>query len=95
MQPKKPKVEIEYVSQAQLKEALEKQRKEILLETQQRTDTTVSGLAARLIKNLPEMLTSAIVEVAPWIKPSTATVRGAMRQEFQDLMPRRQPNQSL
>jgi len=52
-------------------------------------------LAARLIKNLPEMLTSAIVEVAPWIKPSASAVRGAMRQEFQDLMPRRQPNQSL
>lgn len=88
MELQKPKAEIEYVTRAEFYEAIGNLKREILREAQSQTDTTVSGLASRIIREMPRLLVEAIEEVAPWIKPNVATVRGSIKNEFQRLMPR-------
>jgi hypothetical protein len=84
----KPKGEIEYVTKAEFYEAIGNLKREILREAQSQTDTTVSGLASRIIREMPRLLVEAIEEVAPWIKPKVSTLRGSIKNEFERLIPR-------
>jgi phage tail protein X len=87
----KPSAAIEYVSRKQFEEALQQFEVNLLEKIRVATDRTVSGAMARVVRSTPEAIVRAITEAYPHIAPHEKVLRGAMREELQDLLPRREP----